>query len=289
MTRIPRICILTDSTAQFITPVFSGSEYVNVVPIKIRINDKVLADGKDLKTASLDSYNRPDPGPVVLAPTADDFVQTFQVLEKKYQEIIGVFSSAQLSGSYELAKQAAESARNSAAIHIIDSQTTSVGLGLLVQMAAQSVHKGLDGAAISRTIRGLLPRIYTIFCIQSLAYLSNSGHLDRAQAIVGDMLGIIPLYVLENGRLVAVQKIRNSRQLVDMMSEFLSEFGRLKHIAIIHGSPFYEQEAKLLRERVIGSSAGLSVSEHPLNLALATSIGPRALLVIALEYTRDLD
>jgi DegV family protein with EDD domain len=279
----PTVCIVTDSTAQFPNPLFKGSEHISVIPVRVLLNDHQMADGKDLKTACLTPSARSSPAPKVMSPTIDDFIHAFHSLEKKYQEIVVILTSSQLSASIEKASQAANSAHNSAAIHILDSQTTSVGLGLLVQMAAESAIRGLDGTSISRQILGMMPNVYTIFCIQSLTYLQHSGHLDPAQAIVGEMLGITPFFVLENGRLIAVQKIRNSRQLVDMLCDFLSEFDHLNHIALIHGAPFYDQEARLLRERITSSYISAQFSEHPLNIALASVLGPRALGIIAME------
>jgi DegV family protein with EDD domain len=283
-----RVCILTDSTAQFTLPMFPGLDLVNVIPLRVQINDHIYTDGKDLKTASLSPTERGEAGPVALPPSLEDFRQAFIMLGRKYNEIIAILLSSQLNPTYSAALEAANSVRGPASIHFIDSQTTAVGLGLIVQAAAEAAEAGATSTQISRLVRGLIPRIYTVFCVQSLSYLYRSGHLDPAQAIVGEMLGMTPFLILENGRLVPIQKIRNSRHLVDILHEFISEFGNLKHIAIMQGIPPFEQEARNLRERINGNFPSASFSEHTLGAALATILGPRCLGVVAMENYPDI-
>jgi len=284
---MPRVCILTDSTAQFPAPMYPGHELVSVIPLHVEMNEQVYTDGKDIKTASLPSSARTPMGPKSLPPTADEFRMAFTALSKRYSEVIAILISSHLSPSVGVAQEAAATVKGPASIHVIDSQTTAVGLGLLVQAAAEAALENEGSARINRLVRGLVPRIYTVFCVQSLSYLYQSGHLDPAQAIVGEMLGVTPFFILENGRLVPIQKIRSPRHLVDILHEFISEFGHLKHIAIVQGVPPFEQEARNLRERINGDFPGTTFSEHTLGTALATILGPRSMGVVAMESCND--
>ena len=69
-----------------------------------------------------------------------------------------------------------------------------------------------------------------------MTYLYQSGFIGDAQALVGEMLGLLPIYTLEEGRLTPVEKARNYRQLIDFMQEFIDEFSDLYHIALIQSS-----------------------------------------------------
>jgi fatty acid-binding protein DegV len=134
----------------------------------------------------------------------------------------------------------------------------------------------------------MLPHIYTIFCLQSLRYLSNTGYLDPAQAIIGEMLGVIPFFILENGKLVPVQKARSPRQIVDMLYEFICEFTDLDHIGILQGVPPYEQEIRNLRERITQTFPTTHVSEHSMGAALIATLGPHSLSVFTIEKSSPL-
>jgi DegV family protein with EDD domain len=282
-----KVCILTDSTAQFPTPVFPGSELVNIIPLHVEYNDVIYTDGQDIRTANLPASSRHSKGPTALPPTEEEFHQVFNNLSRRYREIITILVSSHLNPVVSAAHTAATSVRGPATIHIIDSQTTAVGLGLLVQAAAKAALIGSDGVEITRLVRGLVSKIYTVFCVQSLSYLYRSGHLDPAQAIVGEMLNVMPFLILENGRLVPIQKVRSSRHLVDILHEFITEFSYLNHIAIVQGVPPFEQEARNLRDRVNGEFESPSISEHTLGAALATILGPRSLGVVVWEKTEN--
>jgi DegV family protein with EDD domain len=282
-----KVCILTDSTAQFPTPVFPGSELVNIIPLHVEYNDEIYTDGKDIRTANLPASSRHSKGPRALPPTEEEFHQVFNNLSRRYREIIAILVSSHLNPVVSAAHTAATSVRGPATIHIIDSQTTAVGLGLLVQAAAKAALSGSDGVEITRLVRGLVSKIYTVFCVQSLSYLYRSGHLDPAQAIVGEMLNVMPFLILENGRLVPIQKVRSPRHLVDILHEFITEFSYLNHIAIVQGVPPFEQEARNLRDRINGEFESPKISEHTLGAALATILGPRSLGVVVWEKPVD--
>jgi DegV family protein with EDD domain len=277
------ICILTDSTAQFPAPAFPGHDLINIIPHHIALDGKLYQDGKDIKASSLPSSAAKRPTVQAVPPSVEEFQQAFSGLSKRYSDIFTITISSHLSETYQNAVQAAKIAPGPASIHVLDSQTTAVGLGLLAQMAAEAIIEGETVGYTNKLIRGLIPRVYTVFCVQSLTYLYHSGHLDPAQAIVGEMLGITPFFILENGKLVPIQKVRNPRHLVDLLHEFVAEFGNLKHIAMLQGNPPMEQEARSLRERLNGDFPGTSISEHHIGAALAAIIGPRCFGVVAME------
>jgi DegV family protein with EDD domain len=267
--------------------VFPGYELVSILPMHVWFNGQEYTDGKELKTANLPASAGKNAHPQALGPTPEEFRQAFATLGQKYHEIIAILISSHLSQAVASAQEAIETGQGPASVHLIDSQTTAVGLGLLVQVAARAAQNGETGARINRLIRGIIPRIYSVFCVQNLTYLYCSGHLDPAQAIVGEMLGVTPFFVLENGRLVPVQKVRNSRHLVDILHEFIAEFSDLKHIAVVQGVPPFEQEVRNLKDRLDGNFPRVTFSEHTLGTALAAILGPRSLGVFAMESCPD--
>jgi DegV family protein with EDD domain len=282
-----RVCILTDSTVQFPAPLFPGNELVNIIPLHIELNDNLYIDARDIRTANLPASARQANSPKALPPTIEEFTEIYNNLGQRYSEIVTILVSSHLNPVVPCALEAASATEGPVRIHVIDSQTTAVGLGLLVQAAARAAQKGTDGIEITRLVRGMVSKIYTVFCVQSLSYLYKSGHLDPAQAIVGEMLNVMPFLILENGRLVPIQKVRSPRHLVDILHEFIMEFSDLRHIAIIQGVPPFEQEARNLRDRVNGETPSPSFSEHTLGAALATILGPRSLGVVVWEKSLD--
>jgi len=277
-----RIGILTDSTALLGNLSYPGQENVSMIPLRVQADRDIYLDSRDPKLCS-QLFKTNGRLPVTLPPSVEDFCQAFLSLGQKYQVILTILLSSQLNSAVEKAQEAASRVKGPTTIHIVDSQTTAAGLGFLVQAAAEAVQKGWDENHINSLVRGLIPHVYTVFCLQSLTYLATSGQIDSAQALVGEMLGVIPFYIMEGGRLIPTQKARSPRHLVDMLHEFVAEFDNLKHVAIVQGIPPYEQEARNLRERLYQDISPDALSEHSLSLALMSLLGPHSLGVFALE------
>jgi DegV family protein with EDD domain len=278
-----QVCILTDSTAQFPIPAFAGRKLVNVIPLHIQIDKTLYKKSEGIKAAALPVSLHQNAVPKVLPPSLQEFEKMYTHLGKFYGEIVAIFHTADLSDTYKHAVEAAANTRAQTKIEVIDAHTTATGLGLVVQAAAAAAEAGTDSTEIDDMIRSLLPRMYSVFCIRGLSYLHHSGYLGEAQAIVGEYLKILPIYILEEGKLIHTLKARNNRHLVDLLHEFLCEFTELEHIALLQGVPPFENETRALRERLVLDFADTPISEHTISPELATMIGPHSLGMFALQ------
>jgi DegV family protein with EDD domain len=277
------ICILTDSTAQFPQLGFPGRNHVRVVTYAIEVNGRVYEEGQELKTGDLPQTANETLHPRLIAPSVEKFAELFTSLSQQYPDIIAIFCSANLTRAYENAQQAQKSVQGRVKVTLIDSQTTSVGLGLLVQSAAESIAQGKTAFEIERSVRSMVPHTYMMVCTPGLSYLHYAGIVDPAQAFVGEMLGLMPIFTLEDGQISAVEKVRNTRSLVDFMQEFILEFDQLIHIAFIQSVPGLQHEARQMREHVQTSFPQTPFSEHSINLPLAALIGPRSIGLVVVE------
>jgi len=257
-----------------------------VIPCYIQSGDQRIPDSQDLTPiASYLDLNKTW-NSQACAPDVASFQHMFEVLGLSYHNIVVILVSSSLCPAVENAMQAASSPKSPAAIHIIDSQTTAVGLGLLVQSAADALQRGLPAAEITRLVRSLIRHIYAVFCLPNLSNLARAAQLDPAQAFVGEMLEVLPLFTMENGKLVHTQKIRSPRHMVDIMFEFIAEFEHLRHLALLQGISYFDQESRNIRERIHQNIRAIPFSEHTLPLSLATILGPHAIGLIAVESVR---
>jgi len=276
-------CILTDSAAQFPQLGFSGRNDVRVIPFSVKVNGHLHEEGQNLRALDLPPSANDDLCPTLVSPSVEKFQQLFLNLNYYYSDIVTILSSASLCGAFENAYQAAVELQGRANVIVIDSQTTSVGLGLMVQAAAEAVAQGANAIEVERIVRSIIPRTYMMICAPGLSYLYYSSLVDQAQAFVGEMLGLMPIFTLEEGQISAVEKVRNTRSLVDFMHEFICEFDNLQHVAFIQSIPTLSHEARLIREHAQNCFPQTPFSEHTINLPLATLIGPRSVGLVTVE------
>jgi DegV family protein with EDD domain len=279
-------CILTDSTAQFTQPSFPGRNIVNILSLDVKLNSS-LYDNSSFKVSSLPASANDELNPQLIAPSPEKIRSLLTNLGQTYDEVIGIFISSYLNQCFVNAEEAAVGLRGRMSIQMIDSQTTSIGLGLLVQTAAEAVAQGNSFQDIEQLIRSLLPHIYAVFCTPNLSYLHYASFLDHAQALVGEMMGMLPIWTLEEGKLTPQEKVRSRRHAFDFFQEFINEFDHLQHIALLQNVTPNPQDARLLREQVQVGLNKLAFTEHTINLPLATLLGPSAIGLFLLESTNQ--
>ncbi len=288
---MPNIAIITDSTAQFTNPNFLGHTFVRILPAAIKFDDTVYENNQDQKPKvnnfPLAPFNKHDPQ--LLNPTSEELSKLFRQLLKTYNELIVLTSSTHITNMYQNCMEAVEMIKGKSAVQVIDSQTVSVGLGHLVQLAAEKLATGAASTEIEREIRQNIPHIYSLFCTPGLRYLSNIGLLEYSQAVIGEILSMYPIYSLEEGIPKSLCKTKNFRNTQEYFQEFIEEYEILKHIAVIKGIGIHGFDNRTIKQYVQELHPNTPFSEHRLNPFLAAIFGPKTLGLIVIEKAYSLE
>lgn len=280
------IGILTDTTAHFPYPKFPGQEHITLIDFTLAFRGNHLGESRNNKTLDLPPSLigwEADKAPRLIPPSVEDFYQRYILLHQRFSRLLVITHSARLSPTYENALQAAEILHGTSQIAVINAQTISAGLGLLVQATAQHIVRGLLFDQIEAIVRRNVPRIYTLICTPSLSYLSYNGLLTHPQAIAGEMLNLLQVFSLEEDHLVPVEKVRNYRHAAEFFIEFLSEFEELSHVALIQTASPPLSETYLLRQYISESFPNTTFTEHKANPPMSVLFGPRFICLIAIE------
>lgn len=270
-----KTCILTDETAQFLDLSFKGQDLVQLMPVQVVQGDQVLG-GTDLRAQSLPFAGAGESVPRLGSPSVEQFVQVFTNLSRRYADIVAILSSSGLTDCVPNALEAAELTRGICKVYIVDTGAVGVGLGILAVAAAERAAAGMPASEIKRDLLGLSGKVYAVFCIKNLAYVRSLGIVSDAQALIGEMLDVNQMFYLNAGTLVPVQKIRNSRHMVESILEFVAEFTDPMQVAIQQAATGYHQEARTIRERLNQEYEDLNISEMSLSVPLATLFGPQS-------------
>ncbi len=271
------VCILTDSSVQFPQPSFAGRNTVRTIPLTV---DLATVSASQPKLSRANEFPPQADGihpPKIAIPSEEELGSWVISPETNmpYDHIIAIVTSSHLCPLFTRLQNVAKAWRGRCNIQVIDSRTTSIGLGVIVQAAAESFARGESINEVEKIVRSMIPHIYSILCTPNLSYLYHSDIIDMAQAYVGEMLGFLPVYVLEEGKLSPLEKVKNQRQVVDLFQEFMDEFDHLQHIAFLQGATASPQVGRLLREHAAATSPKVSFTEHNINLTMATLFGPQ--------------
>ena len=78
-------------------------------------------------------------------------------------------------------------------VEVIDSMSTSIGLGLIARAAAEAIERGAGRDEVVATVRGLIPRIRVHLAVRSLDSLVRSGRVSRMKGRIATFLHLKPL------------------------------------------------------------------------------------------------
>lgn len=276
-------CILTDNSAQFPLPAFPGRGLVRILAHNISLHDKVHIGGKDLKLNQFPTNAANGLNPKLISPSADEFEEVLTSLSHDFDDILVILLSSHLSNAYSHALAAAAETQGRSTITVIDSETISIGLGILVQSAAGLLEQGHPMIDVEKRIRHMIPHIYTLLCTPGLTYLSHAGFIEPSQATVGELLGLLPVFSLEEGQLSPLEKMRNYRAVLDFFQEFVDEFDELDYIALLQNGSFSNPDLRQLRQHADENYSSAQYIEHMLNLPVATLFGPKCVGLFAIE------
>jgi DegV family protein with EDD domain len=283
------IRIVTDSSAQFVDPGIIQRYNIAVVPLMIRMDGAIYHEGIDINPDQfLRELAETKSTPVLLPPSAEQFAAVYTSLSNETDKILSIHLSRAMHSTWQQARNTAESLLGRCDIAVLDSQTTSIGLALLVEAAARLAEETDSLDTVVRTVRKLISHIYSIFSVETLDYMHHNELLGESQAILGDMLGIRPFLTIEEGELMAMEKVRTHFQVVDKLVEFVSEFAAIEQLAILR-SASSDEYTHALRERL---ALDFPTRQFPMltyNPSLACYVGPDATGIMIFEGSLDVE
>jgi DegV family protein with EDD domain len=242
--------IVTDGTSS-LTPEM-GLEYgIHVVPLYVMFGETTYVDGVDLSSDEFYRLLEESPQlPTTSQPTAEDFIKAYTAVWESMPEgegnaIVSVHASLKMSATVNSARAAAKRLPEME-IHIIDSQSISMGLGLMSIAAARAAEEGQSAEEIVRLVEKLIQEIHVVFTVDTLEYLHKGGRIGGASALIGSLLNIKPILVLDGGQVEPLEKQRSRRRAVRRVLELVAEgvgSSECVHAVVLHcGSPGAAQQ-----------------------------------------------
>lgn len=181
---------------------------VEIIPIQVHFGEESYRAGIDLSTSEFyDKLKTVDKLPTTSQITPTIFEEVFKKHLDEGDEIVGMFISTEMSGTYQNALMT-KNIIGSERIHIVNTLQTTFGLALLIIEACKMRDSGLSGAEIFEKITQLVPRVKLLASVETLKYLKMGGRLSATTAIVGGILGIYPIITIESGKVETVGKAR---------------------------------------------------------------------------------
>jgi len=277
------ICILTDSSAQFTKTSFAGKENVRVFPLVITSNQGNYTRENPLNLSDLPSSANQISNPTLIPPSQLGLDHFFENLLQDFDEIVAIFLTNQVYPLVDCAQKFVHASPARNRIHIFDSKSISTGLGDVVENAARISKASGSSLEIAQMIRESIPKIYSMLFVPAPTYLAKAGIIELPQAIISEYLEIYPIYALEEGKMLPVQKVKTHRGVFDIFQEFLDEFEDLKLVTLSQGGGISILEERIFRQYCKERFRHSTFFEMPLSQSMAVLFGPRCMGLFAIE------
>lgn len=276
--------IVTDSSAHFTDARILKQYPITVVPNKITIGSKSYYEKVDISTEEALHLIAHQPSPPTLTPpSAADFLRAYSKIAADYDAIISIHTSREINSSWANARRAAQQLAGHCNLAVVDSQSICVGQGMLVRAAAKAAQTATDFEALVRTVRGTIERIYSIYYVETMESLLHNKIISPAHGILGTMLSVKPFLTIENGQLIAIEKVRTRLQAIERMVEFVVEFEELEEAVILQPKSSITEQTRMLQDRLTVEFPGREFAHSIYGAALAVLIGADASGVVILE------
>jgi len=217
------VAVVTDSSADLADSVLDR-HHISVVPLQVVFGNETFRDRIDLKPEEF--YRRLDTAtelPTTSQPAPADFVRVLRDARAEADEVVGVLLSGGLSGTLTSA-QAAVRAAGISNVHLVDSRSASLGVGMLALRGAELAESGWSGAAIARELERVRGQSGMLLTVDRYDNLLRSGRVSRGKAWIAGMLDVKPILSLDrDGRVVPVDRVRGREQLVPRVLALLEQ------------------------------------------------------------------
>jgi DegV family protein with EDD domain len=226
--------VVTDSACDLPVPVCEELD-IEVVPLTIRFGDEELVDRVELDADTFwDRLERSDVLPETAAPSVGAFEETFRRLADDGADgICCINLSSGLSATMQSAQVAAKALEGGPPLEIIDSQSATMGIGMLVERAARQALQGADLDTITADVRDRVARLRLIGAVDTLEYLKKGGRIGGAQAFLGSMLSIKPIITTVNGVVEPAGKVRTRSKALRFLVDRVKE-SNVEELAVAH-------------------------------------------------------
>lgn len=233
-----KFVILTDSTCDL--PEELAKQYdIDIMCFKIALDGEGYTERVDFSAEQFCEMLEKAKGlPMTSQITQFEFYDRFEEYDRQgVEEVLYISINAGGSGTNAAAHAAAEQyaqehPESGMKVYIVDSHTYSMAEGAGVIDAKKMLADGKTMEEVVDYLNDKYARMEILLTAYTLKIIRKSGRISAAAAIAGDLLGIHPIFTLNDGVSQVVKKVRGDKAVLGGMAGMLAS-------RIAQGTPYY--------------------------------------------------
>lgn len=230
--------VLTDSTCDL--PEETAKQHnIDIVCFKIALDGEGYTERVDFTPEQFCEMLRKASGlPTTAQITQFEFFDKFEEYDRQgVEQTLYISINAGGSGTNAAAHAAAaqfheEHPDSRMEIFIVDSHAYSMAEGAGVIEAKQKLDAGETMESVVEYLNDKYAKMEILLTAYTLKVIRKSGRISAAAAIAGDLLGIHPIFTLNDGVSQVVKKVRGDKAVVSGMATTMAS-------RMAQGTPYY--------------------------------------------------
>jgi DegV family protein with EDD domain len=281
--------VIADSTSYIPRPLRSELD-IRVASLSSLLDGVTYADDAEDYSAFYDALAASGAFPTTSQPAVQDMVDIMEERVSAGYEVVGVYISELMSGTYStalLARDMVLERHPDAVIEVVDGRSNSMELGFAVLAAARKAADGGTVAEVVAAAQEMTLHTRFLFTPLTLEYLRRGGRIGNAAALLGALLQLKPVLTVIDGVTDTFAKVRTVAKSHDLIADTFAADIRDKgglgeaYVHHIHDAVAGRKFADRISE-----IAGREIEMLDIGPAVGTHVGPGTVAVV--YYTNGL-
>lgn len=268
--------IITDSTS-YLSPTLCNEYGIKVVSLSVTFETESFREEELDNDTFYRKMAESSRIPTSSQPSLPELYEAFVAPIQAGRPVVGIFLSAELSGTYNSALLVRDQLLEKypeAQIAMIDSRSAAMEMGLAVLAAAKAAKAGESFAAVIERVQRVMERSRLIFTPAVLEYLHKGGRIGGASALLGSLLQIKPILTVIEGKAAVLEKVRTKGRAMETMIKILLDDVRAKGLGDVVVHHINNEIEALHIAEILKEALQVVVPICPIGPVIGLHVGP---------------
>ncbi len=264
-----RVAIVTDSASDF-DPGRAASMGIAIVPLLVTFGNDTFSAGLDLSREDFWARMKAPgaPFPTTAACSPGTFQLAYQkAFDEGAESIVSIHVADTLSGTIKSA-QVARASFPDREIEIVDSQSASMGEGMLAELGVQMAAAGSSAKEIAAELERRRADLQVYLALETLEFLKRGGRISGAQAAIGTLLSVKPIIEIKDSKVETTERVRTRGKARERLIELFAA-RPIERMSVLHTT---EADVEEFTDKLI-AAVGIDRSQVTIDL-VGPSVGP---------------
>ena len=214
-----KVKVVVDSTSYIPKEILTEND-ISVVSLNVLLNGKSYREVDLENEFFYKEMNESKEIPKSSQPSVEEIKEVFTNIAKSGFDIVGIFISSKMSGTYSTAHLVREMVLEEypeTRIELVDSESNCMQMGFSAIQAARAAKRGENIERVVEEAKKIINTSKFLFVPDTLKYLKKGGRIGGASALFGTILQIKPILTVQNGETSVYEKVRTKKKAVEVI------------------------------------------------------------------------